>query len=418
MARVLLLLPTNTYRAADLLAAAKKLGVEVVVAAERPNVMAQRHPDTLLTLDFRNTEAAVHRALEYHSRYPLNAVIPVDEETALLSASIGAALALKHNSVEAARAARDKSLLCRILSQGGVQVPCSEAFPLTAEPAQLALRIQYPCVLKPLFLSGSQGVIRADDQHSFTSAWRRIARILARPEINARGGRAAGQILVQEYIAGTEYALEGLLSNGSLRVLALFDKPDPLNGPYFEETLYVTPSRLPPTEQQSIEDTVSRGARAMGLAEGPIHAEVRLNSRGPWILEIAARSIGGLCSRSLRFGTGLSLDEVVLRHSLGLPIEDTHRTRPASGVMMIPIPRAGLLREIHGLDEARAVPGVEEVTITARVDNPLTPLPEGSSYLGFILATAGSADEVEAALRCAYAGMRFTIDSSPTECTP
>jgi biotin carboxylase len=341
----------------------------------------------------------------------------VDEETALLSAFIGAALSLKHNSVESASAARDKSLLCRILSQGGVQVPRSEAFPLTADPHQLARRVQYPSVLKPLFLTGSQGVIRADDEHSFASAWSRIGRILARPEINARGGQAAGQILVQEFIAGTEHALEGLLTNGSLQVLALFDKPDPLNGPFFEETLYVTPSRLPQAEQDSIEDAVARGARAMGLVEGPVHAEVRLNSRGPWILEIAARSIGGLCSRSLRFGTGLSLEEVILRHSLSLPIEDKRRSRPASGVMMIPTPRAGFLRGIHGLEEARAVPRVEEVTITARLDNPLTPLPEGSSYLGFIFATAESADEVEAALRSAHARMSFTIDSH-TESAP
>jgi len=241
------------------------------------------------------------------------------------------------------------------------------------------------------------------------AAWRRIAAILRDPEVAGRGGAAAGRILVEEFIPGTEFALEGLLSRGELNVLALFDKPDPLDGPFFEETIYVTPSRHPAGVQSELAAAVAAAARAMGLAEGPVHAELRYNARGPWLLELAARSIGGLCSRALRFGTGLSLEELILRHALDLD-QDREREARAAGVMMIPIPRGGILREVHGMASARLVAGIEEVTITARLDNRIVPLPEGASYLGFIFARGDTPDEVEAALRRAHAELGFVIE--------
>jgi biotin carboxylase len=228
--------------------------------------------------------------------------------------------------------------------------------------------------------------------------------------VKAQSGEAGRHILVQEFVPGREFALEGLLSEGKLHALALFDKPDPLDGPYFEETIYVTPSRLPEGDQTAIGDCVSMGARALGLREGPVHAEVRLNDRGPWLIELAARSIGGLCSRTLRFGTGLSLEEVILRHALGMPIEDLPRDKSAAGVMMIPIPRSGILKEIEGLDEARKVENIVEVAITARFGRPVVALPEGSSYLGFLFSRAGIPAEAEAALREAHRRLKIIIE--------
>jgi hypothetical protein len=253
-------------------------------------------------------------------------------------------------------------------------------------------------------------VIRADGEAQFVSAWRRIGMILADPEVVRRGGPAAREILVEEFVPGGEVALEGLLDRGSLRVLALFDKPDPLNGPYFEETIYVTPSRLPPAAQERIASVVSSAAGALGLVDGPIHAELRVRDGQAWVLEVAARSIGGLCSRTLRFGTGLSLEELILRHALGQTVEGVARESRASGVMMIPIPRAGVLARVDGLEDARAVPSVTEVTISAHPGQSLVPLPEGSRYLGFLFARAESPAEVEAALRRAHEALRFRIE--------
>jgi biotin carboxylase len=269
--------------------------------------------------------------------------------------------------------------------------------------------VTYPCVLKPTILAASRGVIRADDPAAFIAAFQRIAAILRAPETSSLGDGAT-EVLVEDFIPGREVALEGLLVAGELHVLALFDKPDPLDGPYFEETIYVTPSRLPADVQAAIAAETRWAARALGLTEGPIHAELRVNEKGPWVVEVAARTIGGLCSRTLRFGAGLSLEELVIRHALGIEIDSLERERRPAGVMMIPIPRGGVLRAVRGRENALAVPGIEDVTISAHVGQELVPLPEGSRYLGFILARAESPEAVEAALRRAHERLAFDVD--------
>ncbi len=373
--------------------------------------MSALHPGNYLTLDFRDVRDCISRAREFHSRSPIHAVIPVDEETAIAAAAIGGALSLKHNSIESAQAARDKFRLSELLRARSVQSPQSSLRSLGDSSELLAGRALYPCVLKPLFLSASRGVIRTDNPAEYVAAWKRIRAILETGEAIAHGGAATGYILEQEYVPGAEFALEGLLDGGRLRVLAIFDKPDPLVGPFFEETIYVTPSRAPAEDQAAIARCAADAAQAIGLREGPVHAELRLNSRGAWLIEIAARSIGGLCSRTLKFGTGLSLEDLVLRHALGIGVEQANREQQAAGVMMIPIPGRGILEEVEGLEKARKVPGVAEVTITARPGNRLIPLPEGSSYLGFIFGRGNTPGEVEAALRAAHATLRFAIVS-------
>jgi biotin carboxylase len=266
----------------------------------------------------------------------------------------------------------------------------------------------FPCVVKPLMLSASRGVIRADDEAQFVGAVRRLDRILQTSEVSVTG-EAARQILIERFVPGREVALEGLLVKGELHVLALFDKPDPLDGPFFEETIYVTPSRLPATVQAEIASCTSRAAQALGLQDGPVHAELRVNRHGPWVIEVAARSIGGLCSRTLRFGTGLSLEELILRHALGMEVPTLERERRAAGVMMLPVPRAGVLKEVRGQAEALAVPGIDEVAITAHPGQDLVPLPEGASYPGFIFARAESPERVEAALREAHRRLEFVV---------
>jgi formate-dependent phosphoribosylglycinamide formyltransferase (GAR transformylase) len=218
-------------------------------------------------------------------------------------------------------------------------------------------------------------------------------------------------ILIEDFIPGKEVAVEGLLTGGALHLLALFDKPDPLDGPFFEETIYVTPSRLPVAVQEAIAACVAQAAAAIGLRDGPVHAELRVNDDGPWMLEIAGRSIGGLCSTILEFGAGMCLEELILRHALGFEIPSFDRVGPAAGVMMIPIPRGGILRAVHGLEEAEAVPHIEGVQITAKVRGAIVPLPEGSSYLGFIFARADDPATADAALREAHSRLRFDIVS-------
>jgi biotin carboxylase len=408
MDRLLLLLPTTTYRVQAFLDAARALDVEIVCASERPNVFEEKAPDNLITVDFADLSRAADTVAEFHRTHPLRAVVPVDDLTTVAAAAIAERVGLRANTVAAAGAARNKHVQRQRLQAAGVPVPPFHPVSLGADPILEARRARYPCVLKPLMLSASRGVIRANDEGEFVAAVHRIAEIL-KHEPNAVTGLVARSLLCEEFVPGVEVALEGLLVGGALQTLAIFDKPDPLDGPFFEETIYVTPSRLPSAVQEQVSSVTARGAAALGLTEGPIHAELRVNDAGPWVLEIAARSIGGLCSRALRFGTGMSLEEIILRHALGRTIDSLDRERRAAGVMMIPIPRAGRLQSVSGTDAAERVPGIEGVTISAHAGQELVPLPEGSQYLGFIFARDDAPEAVEQALRAAHARLRFEI---------
>ena len=408
MTRLLLLLPTTTYRTHDFMEAARRLGVDIVCASDEPSTFEDQAPDHLLTLDFGDPDAAATRVAALAERRPLAAVVGVDDLTAVAAAAIAERLGLRASGRAAVAAARDKYQMRQCLAAAGVPIPRFRRLALKDDPFLAARGVEFPCVLKPLALSASRGVIRANTVDQFIAAFRRIAALLARPDVGATGD-AAQFLLAEAYVPGVEVALEGLLMGGTLHTLALFDKPDPLEGPFFEETLYVTPSRLPADVQAAIERVAAAACTALGLTEGPVHAELRVNDEGPWVLEVAARSIGGLCSRTLRFGTGLTLEEIILRHALGWPIASLARERRPAGVMMIPIPRAGQLAAVEGVDAAARVPGIEEVSITAHVGQDLVPLPEGWQYLGFIFARADTPAAVEAALRDAHARLAFDI---------
>jgi len=389
--------------------AARRLEVDLTVASERPSAFEASRPEALLTLDFAHPEHAAQQSRDFAARHPVDAVLGVDDDTVVVASAIGFALGVGGNAVAAVEAARDKHRQRDLMAQQGVPVPRFQLHRLDEDIDGVARTQTYPCVVKPLRLSASRGVIRANDAREFTAAVRRLATILAQPDA-AACAEAAGVFLVEEYIPGAEVALEGLLSGGRLHTLALFDKPDPLDGPFFEETIYATPSRLPERAQRALEETAARAARAIRLTRGPVHAELRWNDRGPWLIEIAARPIGGRCSAALRFQDGATLEELVIREALGMAPASLVRETQAAGVMMIPVAGAGILREVRGVAEARAVPGVEDVVITAHRGQELVPWPEGSRYPGFIFAHGKRPEDVVGALREAHRRLSFDLD--------
>ena len=409
MDRLLLLIPTTSYRVADFMAAAERLGVEVVVGSDERSVLEDFAPGRTLTLDFSDAEDGARRIAAYATENPVRAILGVDEQTALVAAAASKALGLAHNSPDSVAATVNKHRMRVALANSGLPAPGFSLAPVADGPETAAAHVSYPCVLKPLALSGSRGVIRADDARSFVTAFRRIAAILAGMDRPGPAGTADG-ILVEDYIPGAEVALEGLLEDGRLTTLALFDKPDPMEGPHFEETIYVTPSGLDAVTQRAVADAAARGAAALGLRHGPVHCELRINERGVWIIELAARSIGGLCARTLDFGAGLRLEDLILNHALGRPLAAVRREARAAGVMMIPIPSGGVLRGVGGLQAAHAVDGIIDVRITIPVGGPVAPLPEGDRYLGFIFAHADRPEQAEAALRRAHGMLTFDIE--------
>ena len=410
-ARLLLLLPSTTYRTAAFVEAARRLDVDLTVASDQDSVFSGREPEGLATFDFAHRERAVGQAAAFAAEHPVAAVVGVDDDTAVVAAALAAALGLPHNPLAATLAARNKLDQRVALAAAGVPVPEFRAHALAEDPRAAAHSAHYPCVLKPLCLSASRGVIRADSPDGFLAAHGVLSGILGLPDVAARGEESR-RYLVESFVPGPEFALEGLLEGGRLRVLALFDKPDPLDGPYFEETIYLTPSRLDVAARGSLAACAERAAAALGLVSGPVHVELRLNDAGPWLIELGARPIGGRCSQVLRFGEGadaLSLEELLLRQALGLPVPTFEREASAAGVMMIPVPGAGVLRAVGGVEGARRVAGVEDVSITAHVGQRLVPLPWGTQYPGFIFARGSSAAVVEAALRRAHACLRFGL---------
>ncbi|MEA2481162.1 MAG: hypothetical protein QOJ07_3084 [Thermoleophilaceae bacterium] len=409
MARVLLILPSATYRAPDFTRAAAALGVDLVVASDRRQALSGMLGDRALTLPLRRPEEAAERIVAHARRTPLDAVVAVDDQGVRTAALAAAALGLRTSDPAAVARTRDKAALRERLAEvGGVPQPAFRVAPDGADVAALAAELGPPVVVKPLSLSASRGVIRADDPAGAAAAAERVRAMVP----------AGEPLLLESYVPGAEVALEGLMRDGRLEPLAVFDKPDPLEGPYFEETIYVTPSRLPAAALAAVERTAAAAAAALGLTEGPVHAELRVDGDRVTLLELAARSIGGHCSRALRFGAGISLEEVILRHALGLELDDLHRADAASGVMMVPIPRAGVLEGVGGQEDAAAVPGIAGVEIAIAPGRPVEPLPEGDRYLGFLFARGAHPAEVEAALRAAHARLDIRIAAADAGAAP
>ena len=411
--RVLLIAATTGYQTRMFEDAAARLGVEIVYATDRCDHLDDPWQDGAIPVRFHDAPASVATIGEALADRPVDGVMAVGDRPAVLAAQVQHLRGLPGHPAAAAEIARDKRRLRERLREAGLPVPEVTLVRPSDDPALVAGQLTFPVVVKPTTLSASRGVIRADDAAAFVAAVTRIRRLLASAEVRTAREDNDGLLQVERYIEGAEYAVEGLMEHGTFRALAVFDKPDPLVGPFFEETIYVTPSRAPALTRDAIADAIGRGARAIGLHHGPFHAECRVAADGVYVLEIAARPIGGLCARALGFvneaGQTIGLEELLLRHALGESARAWTREPMASGVMMIPIPRGGVYRGVDGVDRAREQAFVQDVVMTAKEGQTLVPLPEGASYLGFIFARAASALEVESALRRAHEQLRFSI---------
>jgi biotin carboxylase len=419
--RILLLATTTGYQTRAFGEAAERLGVDLVFATDRCHQLDDPWQDRALPVRFYDEHGSTASILDASSASPLDGVVAVGDRPTVIAARVLEALGLPGHPPAAAMTARNKLLSRERFRDAGLPVPAFVAAKLSSDPHALAESLTFPCVIKPLELSGSRGVMRVDSRHDLVAAFYRLRALLQSPDIRAERRDDDDTALIEGFIEGAELALEGVMNHGRLQVLALFDKPDPLDGPFFEETIYVTPTARAADTRLAIEHAVSRAARAIGLRHGPVHAECRVNARGVFVLEVAARPIGGLCARSLRFvnkrtssDTGaqvlIPLEELLLRHALGESTTAWQRENCASGVMMIPIPRRGIFRRVEGLDQARRVNGINDLRITAKTDQVLTPLPEGASYLGFIFAHGPTPEAVTERLRQAHSRLGFTID--------
>lgn len=416
MPRVLLLAATTGYQTRAFGEAARTVGIDLVFATDRCHVLDDPWRDGAIPIHFHEQASAVDAIAASARTAAIHGIVAVGDRPTIIAAHAAKALGLAWHPPEAAAISRNKRAMRERFRASQLLTP---AFVVASDARELAAQsivTGFPAVLKPLALSGSRGVMRVDDLTGLDRAAARLAALLTAADVRAERYEGHGSMMLESFIPGREYAIEGLMTNGQLTPLAIFDKPDPLDGPFFEETIYVTPSSADAATQADIVAATSDAARAIGLWHGPIHAECRNNETGVYVLEVAARPIGGLCARALRFVTpsgpeaGMqSLEGLLLAHAVGASVGEWVREPLASGVMMIPIPARGMLRGVHGVEAALAVPGIVDLTITAKQDQVLVPLPEGSSYLGFIFARGATSAEVEASLRRAHAALTFDI---------
>jgi len=410
--RLLLLTSKLGYQTRSFSDAARKLGVELMFATDRCHQLDDPWNDRAIAVHFEEPETAALSIMESLRENEPDGILALGDRSVITAAYVARGLGIFHNHPASVESCRSKEKMREAFRVSGLRTPAFRALPIIPIPDAALSGIKFPCVVKPICLSASQGVMRANNQAEFRRAVERLAHLLQSPELRASRDPELDRMIVEDYIPGKEVAVEGLISEGVLRILAIFDKPDPLEGPYFEETIYVTPSRLSREQQDAIARCARDSARALGLIHGPIHAEFRVNGNEVWPLEIAPRPIGGLCARALRFGVELiSLEELLVRHAMGFDGTDLERETVASGVMMIPVPANGILERVEGENEAREVSGIASIEITARLHDKIISWPEGSSYLGFIFARADDSEKVERALREAHSKLNFVVNA-------
>jgi biotin carboxylase len=402
------------YQTRSFEVAAGKLGVQLAYVTDRCHELSDPWGDHAIAARFANPEEAAAAAMEGFRGKPLDAILALGDAPAVAAAYAARGLGLAGNHPAAVEACHNKLRMREVFRDTDLLNPWFRVVPLSPEPEPSLLGIRYPCVLKPLSLSASQGVMRANNREEFREAARRLARLLERPDLLMKSVSPSREALMEEYIPGVEVAVEGIVVDGELKLLAIFDKPDPLEGPYFEETIYVTPSRLSIEQRAAIYHTAAQAIGAIGLSHGPVHAEFRINERGVWPIEVAPRPIGGMCAASLAFVStahteSIGLEELILRHAIGEDISSWKREPAASAVMMIPVPSSGVFERVDGVDEAKRVSYVTDVQLTARLHDVIVAWPEGSSYLGFIFAKAENPVDAEQALRNAHAELCFKI---------
>ena len=398
---VLLIAPSGSYRIAPYLGAAKSLGMKILVVSNSQHSLV---PEVAagITVDFENIDDAIEIILAAIQTLSIRCVFATDDSCVEISSHIAQILKLPHNKPEAAALTHRKDLARKALKAGGCNTPEFQVISLDMVE-KFASPIDYPVVIKPLALSASRGVIRADNDEQMISACSRIEGILASA---GQSGYIRDHILVESYLDGAEFAVEGFIIQGEFHLLTIFDKPEPLTGPFFEETYYLTPTQLDCRQQTELVNEVRQCCKAYGLEQGPVHAEARITKSGIVLLELAARTIGGQCGQLIEFSLQQKLEEIVIQGMCGIKPELPNNPQ-AAGVMMIPVTNSGILKRVEGLTNALEIPYIEDIEIHIREGYELIPLPEGSSYLGFIFAKAPKYHEVYQSLKSAYECLRF-----------
>ena len=409
---VILIIPSASYRTSAFINAIEKLDLKVLVISDKSQVFSGKYPDNLLIMNFHRWKDMIDEITEWSERNGLKAVVGVDEESIVLAANLSKCLKVEHNPVESVLLTKDKYLMRIELKKAGVNSPWFKRFSIHDFSNKNINEISFPCVIKPTFLSASLGVIRVNTIKELANGIKTIKELLSLKEIRERGGEKSDWILVEEYIPGKEVAIEGIVSEGKLKVLTVFDKPEPLEGPTFEETIIVTPTALSEKNQFALFETAQHAVKALGIVKGPVHVEVRINSSGNYILECASRSIGGLCSKVLEFQGGMSLEELILRSYLGRNVEKSKLTGSARGVMMMPTEKMGILKEMRGVEDALNVKGVTDLQITVKPGEKLEPLPKGDHYLGFIFAEDKDQELVIKALKNAWSKIAVVLENT------
>ena len=407
--RVLILLAKTTYRAKSFMEAGRKLGLEISVGSNHQQSLSELVPGSSLLLDPDDIITSVKGIVEFNSRYELSGVVAAEDDFAILAAAAAETIGLVQHSLKGVSAVRNKGSMRERLAGKEGHAIWFQSCDLSEDINSILETTRFPCVVKPVSLSGSRGVTRCNNSEEFMIAWTRLKKILASEGLGKGSDESLGEVVIEEYLEGREVAVEGIMDEGRLMLIGILDKPDPMEGPFFEETILITPSRLSALLQNKLMERTEQIAVSLGLENGPIHAEFRVKREEINLLEIAPRSIGGYCSRIFRFQPESTLEELILRHSLGRQVDHYRSQGGSEGVFMLPVPKEGKLHNVFGIEEARSVKGIKDVEITLPTGAQVLPLPDGNQYLGFLFAKGKNPEFVESALREAFSILSVEI---------
>ena len=384
MKKLLLVIPENSYKSNDFVTSAEKLDLDFLVITDSQQVSGQ-FSDTVIIHSFdEELENDVKEKLQ-----DVTHILPVDHSALKFSAYLVDLLKAKGNNTKSINTAMNKFESRKIFNSIS-EIKIQNAIVKKIEDIEIFINENGTSVLKPIYGTASKSVIKVE---SFQENKAEVEKLMQ--------DCSDQDLIIEEFVDGSEYALEGNLINSELNKIVIFDKPINYKEPYFEESIYIAPTEIPDKTQKEIVNLIGKACKKLGLENGPVHVEFKIHNKEIFIIEINPRMIGGLCSRCLSFGLfKTSLEEIALHAFLNNELKSIDLLSNFVGVLMIPTPISGKFISINK-NELESIPNVSGVEITVSENSNLLEPPFGDKYLGFVFSQGDSKEKVMESLTLA-----------------
>ncbi len=366
MKKLLLVIPENSYKSNDFVVAAEKLGIDFLIITDSEQV-SSKFSDTVIINKF---DAELNKN-NLKKLKDVTHVLPVDHSALKFSGYLVDLLEVKGNKLESINLSMNKYESRKIFNSL-LDIKVNNEIIKNIDDVNTFINKNGTSVLKPIYGTASKSVLKINNVEKNKEQIEKLMQDCFDQDL-----------VIEEYIDGKEYALEGTIINSELKKIVIFDKPVEYKHPYFEESIYITPSELSSEAEKRVVSIVDKACKKIGLEDGPVHVEFKINENQIFIIEINPRMIGGLCSRCLSFGLfKVSLEEIILHAFMNNELKNIELLNNYVGVLMIPTPKSGKFISINK-EELENIPNISNVEITVPEGSDLLEPPYGDKYLGF-----------------------------------